>query len=189
MTVTEVENYQDIKEEWLKEVNPNSHRVRERNYFETIDGIKYYVDGRNVVLDYSEKEREVAEWLEDNFGGQIYMLPRINKPDGIQTADYLFRGEYWDLKEVHSGKNRAIDYAIKKHRRQACNFILDVINSPLSIQQSKLQAKRIYSTAGREWVNMIMLKKGNRLIAIYRRNNCMYKKRLTPTPTRQDQSQ
>lgn len=26
------------------------------------------------------------------------MLPRINEPEGIQTADYLFKGEYWDLK-------------------------------------------------------------------------------------------
>lgn len=25
---------------------------------------------------------------------------RINKPDGIMTADYLFRNEYWDLKSI-----------------------------------------------------------------------------------------
>lgn len=28
------------------------------------------------------------------------MIPRVNKPDGIKTADYLFRNEYWDLKEI-----------------------------------------------------------------------------------------
>ena len=34
------------------------------------------------------------------------MLPRINIPEGIQTADDLFRGEKWDLKEIKStGKN------------------------------------------------------------------------------------
>ncbi len=29
------------------------------------------------------------------------MLPRVNYPEGIKTADYLFRGEYWDLKEIY----------------------------------------------------------------------------------------
>lgn len=56
MTAIKVqENYQDITEEWLKKATPNSHKVKSRNYFETRNRIKYFVDNKNVVLDYSKK--------------------------------------------------------------------------------------------------------------------------------------
>ena len=44
------------------------------------------------------------------------MLPRINKPDGIQTADYLFRGEYWDLKKITGKGKNTLDSAINKKK-------------------------------------------------------------------------
>lgn len=92
-TVNVEKNYTNVTTEWLKNDTPNSHRVKDRNYFETENGKRYYVDEKNIVLDYSEKERKIAEWLENTFGGEVYLLPRINKPEGIKTADYLFREE------------------------------------------------------------------------------------------------
>ena len=83
-------NYLDITKEWINNAKPNSHKVKNRHYFE-YEKVKYRVDNKNVVLDYSDKEKEVAIWLENTFGGEIYMLPRINNTEGIQTADYLFR--------------------------------------------------------------------------------------------------
>ena len=72
-------NYLDITKEWINNAKPNSHKVKNRHYFE-YEKIKYRVDNKNVVLDYSDKEKEVAIWLENTFGGEIYMLPRINNP-------------------------------------------------------------------------------------------------------------
>lgn len=66
-------NYKNVTSEWIQNATPNSHRVKDRNYFETENGKRYYVDEKNVVLDYSKKEREIAEWLENTFGGEIYM--------------------------------------------------------------------------------------------------------------------
>lgn len=109
------ENFIDVTSEWIKNAKPNTHIVKDRKYFEH-NGIKYKVDNKNIVLDYSDKEKEVAIWLENTFGGEIYMLPRINKPDGIQTADYLFRGEYWDLKKITGKGKNTLDSAINKKK-------------------------------------------------------------------------
>lgn len=113
-TLNENENYtcklkkctfcEDVTDYWFKSSISNTHEVKDGMYFEH-NGIKYVVDGKNVVLEYSLKELEIAEWLENTFGGEIYMLPRVNQSFGIQTADYLFRGEYWDLKEI-SGNSK-----------------------------------------------------------------------------------
>ena len=60
-------SYNDVTTEWLKNTNPNSHKVLDAKYF-VFKKNKYIVDGINVILDYSKKEKEVAEWLESIFG-------------------------------------------------------------------------------------------------------------------------
>ncbi len=54
------------------------------------------------------------------------MLPRINFPEKIETPDYLWNNEYWDLKVIISNSKNTIDSSIKKKKNQACNFILDI---------------------------------------------------------------
>ena len=111
VTEKEVENvnYIDITKNFAKNNKSNSHKILDKNYFKDSKGFKYKVDGKNVVLDYSKKEKDIAIWLEKTVGGKIYMLPRINKPDGIMTADYLFRNEYWDLKSITGCGKRIIE--------------------------------------------------------------------------------
>ena len=92
------DNFTNVTDKWLASATPNSHEVLDAKYFKVND-TKYKVDGKNVVLDYSTKEKEVANWLETTLGGKLYMCPRINVPDGISTPDYLFRNERYDLKE------------------------------------------------------------------------------------------
>lgn len=127
-------SYTDVTNEWIKNAIPNSHKIEDRQYFEKAN-IKYQVDGKNVVLDYSNKEKEIAQWLENTLGGEIYMLPRVNKPDGIQTADYLFRGEYWDLKEIKSSGKKVIDNRVNGLKEQTRNFIFDISNNLLSDEE------------------------------------------------------
>lgn len=160
--------FANITKKWLKNATPNTHKVKDRKYFE-YQGIKYYVDNKNVVLDYSIKEKEVAVWLENTFGGEIYMLPRINKPDGIMTADYLYKGEYWDLKNIMGSGKRIIEDAIKKKNRQANNFIFDISNSSISNIELIRQLKKIYSSRATEFVDMVIAKKDNEVICIYKR--------------------
>ncbi len=70
----------------------------------------------NVILDYSKKELEIAIWLTKTFGYKVILLPRINIPEGIKTADYLFKDELWNLKEINSSGKRAIDNRINGNR-------------------------------------------------------------------------
>ena len=162
-------NYLDITKEWINNAKPNSHKVKNRHYFE-YEKVKYRVDNKNVVLDYSDKEKEVAIWLENTFGGEIYMLPRINIPNGIMTADYLFRREYWDLKTINGSGKRVIEDSIKKKKRQAENFIFDITNSEIEKDNLFNQLKKIYSSESTKWVSKVIVKKKNTVIGIFKRN-------------------
>lgn len=151
----------------MKKSTPNSHKIKDAEYFEDAKGNKYYVDGKNVVLDYSESEKNVANWLKETFGGEIYMLPRVNIPEGIQTADYLFRGEKWDLKEIKSTGKNVLDNRVNGLKKQANNFIFDISNTTISIKKIKNQIDKLYESPNRKWINKIMLIKNQKLICIY----------------------
>ena len=143
--------------------------VFDAKYFKLSDTRKYYVDNKNVVLDYSKKEYDIAIWLAKKFGGKIYMLPRINNPKGIQTADYLWNGELWDLKTIIGNNISTIDRAINGKKKQANNFIIDISYSKMTTEDAIKNIKIIYSSRYRYWVNKIMLIKHNKLIKIYKR--------------------
>lgn len=164
-----VSKYKDVTQEWLDTANPNSHRILDRDYFEH-GGIKYDVDGKNVILDYSSKERDTAEWLENTFGGELYMMPRINKPDGIQTADYLFKNEYWDLKEIKNNGKNVIDNRVNGLRGQTSNFIFDISGNLLDDNQVMKQIEKMYNSPKRDWVDKVILVRDKSLIKIYKRN-------------------
>ena len=161
-------DYLDVTKEWLETAKPNSHKVVDRHYFE-YEGIKYNVDNKNVVLDYSSKEKDVAKWLENTFGGEIYMIPRVNKPDGIMTADYLFRGEYWDLKTINGSGKRILEDSIKRKKRKSKNIIFDITNSKIEKYNLFEQLKKIYSSKTTNWVDKIIVKKDKDVSVVYKR--------------------
>ena len=160
-------NSRNITKSFIKKSTPNSHEVKDAKYYEDAKGNKYYVDGKNVVIDYSVSEKNVANWLKETFGGEIYMLPRINIPEGIQTADYLFRGEKWDLKEIKSTGKNVLDNRVNGLKKQANNFIFDISNASISIKEIKNQINKLYESPNRKWINKIMLIKNQKLICIY----------------------
>ncbi|MDD6277980.1 MAG: hypothetical protein PUA55_05370 [Mycoplasma sp.] len=56
-------NSRNITKSFIRKSTPNSHEVKDAK------GNKYYVDGKNVVIDYSVSEKNVANWLKETFGG------------------------------------------------------------------------------------------------------------------------
>lgn len=165
-----VVNYIDVTDEWINSATPNSHTVEDLSYW-IIDGIKYCVDGKSIVLDYSENEKECAEWLENTFGGEIYMCPRVNYPKNIETADYLWNNELWDKKGMSNSTSikRAFDNAIKNHQEQAHNFIVDLTDSNLSneivIEQvcnAFIKNNKFY----RDWLKKVIIKRDDKLIKV-----------------------
>lgn len=163
-------NFIDITDDWIKNASPNSHKVKELGYFKHAD-VKYEVDGKNVLFDYNIREREVAEWLENNLGGELYMVPRVNKPDGISTPDYLFRNEYWDLKEITGNGKNTIDSLLKKQKNQSLNFIIDLSNTKMPVQEAIWQIEKVYKKKDRRWIEKIILKNKEDLIKIYKKRN------------------
>ena len=91
--------FTDITGKWYPNAKPNSHPVLELQEY-TPGGETYKVDGHNVVLDHDPHEKEIAELLEREVGGEIYLVPRVNNPQGVSTPDYLFHGRGYDLKTL-----------------------------------------------------------------------------------------
>lgn len=164
------EKYINVTKEWLDKARPNDGIVTEASYYSN-DKNKYYVDGKNVVLDYSKQELEVAKWLLDTFGGNIYMLPRVEYPSFIKTPDYLWNNEKWDLKTLSGTSKTFLDDGIKRSKMQANNFIIYITNNPLSFDEITKQTTSLYNSKYRSWVNILIFKKGNKLFAVYKRKN------------------
>lgn len=116
---------------------------------------------KKVVLDYSNKEKEVAEWLENTFGGEIYMLPRINNPEDISTADYLFKDEYWDLKKIKGKSKQVLYHAVYKKKSQSSNFIFDISMLDLRNIDFQQQINNLYNRKDTDFLEKVILKKGN----------------------------
>lgn len=95
------------------------------------------------------------------------MLPRVNISEGIQTVDYLFRGEKCYLKEIKTTGKNVLDNRVNGLKKQANNFIFDISNTTISIKEIKNQIDKLYESPNRKWINKIMLIKNQKLICIY----------------------
>ena len=153
-------NYIDITQEWLDKAKTNNYKILDNNYFE-YEGIKYEVDGKNVVLDYSEKEKAIADWLGSSFGGEVYMIPRVNNPSGIKTPDYIYKKENWDLKTINGKSKQALYHSVYNKDKQSNNFIFDISSSELSMNEGKNQIDKLYKRTDITFINKIIVKKGN----------------------------
>ena len=162
------DNYIIVTDKWLRKGTSNNHKVIDRNYFADSEGNIYKVDGKYVVLDYSIKEKEIANWFVTTFGGTIYMVPRVNKPKKVQTPDYLFKGEHWDLKEIFGDSKQVIYHAIYAKKGQSSNFIIDITKSKLSFDMAKIQVSNLYKRTDLPFIKKIILKDNSKFI-VYKR--------------------
>lgn len=161
--------YHDITGNWYPDAVPNSHPVQDLQSV-TVDGVTYQVDGHNVELSYSPHEKEIAELLEREVGGEMYMVPRVNNPQGVSTPDYLFHGKGYDLKTIGktTGKNPIFN-RIKNAKKQANNFILDLTDSTLSDAAVDEQIKKVYQDRQTQSVDEIIVLRGGKIQKVYKR--------------------
>lgn len=161
--------YTDVTQQWRDKATPNSHTVEDAQEV-SIGGTTYKVDGHNVVLDYSPHEKEIAELLEKEFGGELKMLPRVNIPQGIPTPDYLFRGEGYDLKTIGKtiGKNPLFN-RVHKSKAQSNNFVLEVTDSEITDNIVADQIKKIYSDRQTKNISTIVIVRNRSVEKVYKR--------------------
>lgn len=161
-------NYKDITSDFVK---AKKYKVKEQQYYKDEKGNKYKVDGKNIVLEPTKREKEVANILGKMYGGQVRIIPRVNEPPNIKTPDYIVNNEKFDLKEIKGTGKNTLDNAIRKQEKQASNFIFDVSKTTMNNKEIIRQIENIYKSKHREWVNKIIIVKNNEIIKVYNRNN------------------
>lgn len=162
--------YHDITGNWYPDAVPNSHPVQDLQSV-TVNGVTYQVDGDNVKLEYSPHEKEIAELLEREVGGELYMVPKVNEPQSVRTADYLFHGHYYDLKtleQVPPGKN-PIYNPVKKSNGQTAKVIVDVTIPDLDAATIEQQVDKIFWSRETRFVDEIVIIRGDKIEKVYKR--------------------
>lgn len=163
-------NYIDITGKWYQDAKPGSHQVQDLLTYTAPDGSVYTVHGTDVVLDYDEHEKEIAELLEREIGGELYMVPRVNKPEGVKTPDYLFHGKAYDLKTPEASKSKnAVFKRVKKASGQAHGIILDVSISGLGDEAIDEQIDKIFWSQDTKFVDELVLVKNGKIKKVFKR--------------------
>lgn len=89
-----------------------------------------------------KEEIKIAQWLRDNFGGNIELLQESAEV-GMKTPDYLWSGKQWELKTITSTKaaDSALRSALKQIKENPGGIILDCtdVNAPKSELQSAIE--------------------------------------------------
>ena len=161
--------FTDITGKWYPNAKPNSHPVLELQEY-TPSGETYKVDGHNVVLDHDPHEKEIAELLEREVGGEIYLVPRVNNPQGVPTPDYLFHGRGYDLKTLSekAGPNTMFQ-RVKKAKRQSRNFIIDVSDAKLDRETIAQQISKIFWSENTRFVDEIVIINDGHIVRVAKR--------------------
>lgn len=161
-------SYVSVKDKWLSNADPSKAKVSEMNFWEH-NGTRYEVDNKNVIFKPTQREKEVGKLLADTLGRHVVHVPEVHNPNFVKTPDYLIDGVRWDLKEIEkTGKNN-IDNAIAGKKEQARSFIIDVSKTIMGIDEAYSKINRIYFNKHRNWVENIILIKGDKIIDILKR--------------------
>lgn len=162
--------YIDVTAQWHENATPNSHEVQDAQEY-TKDGVVYKVDGHDVKLDYSSHEKEIAELLEKEFGGELIMNPKVNNPQGVRVPDFQFRGEGWDLKTLTKKATQdTIFQRVKKSSGQAKKFVIDVTGGiKLTDADIEAQIKKIFSHNDTLFTREIILIRDMKILRVLKR--------------------
>ncbi len=165
--VTEVDEklYKDISNDYIDVPPGTVEDLREVEF----DGIVYSVDRNEAVLDYSKHEKEVADWIVDNLGGDIKMCPRVVIPKGIRTPDYIWNGEKWDLKTINSHSNNTVTTAVGKAKEQTENVALYLNVNSYTDNDLIHELDRIFGNSRYSYIDKIMIIEDYVLRGIYKR--------------------
>lgn len=162
-------NCYDATEEWYYN-KKNFSIIKNNDKFIDIDGIKYEVDGKNIIFNPSDAEKNVAKLLVDNFGGTIELNPRISFPQNIKLADYYYNNKSVDLKTIEGNSKHVIYNIIKNKKGQAKSFVIDIslgsITKDIAIAQIE---NDVFRSSHTRFVENIILIKDNKILNVFQR--------------------
>lgn len=156
----------DITKEWIKKSKKGS--VEEKLFY-IVNGVKYMVDGKHIILNPTKREREVATILSEKHGKAVEFVPQVMYPPKIQTPDYLIDGDRFDLKSpIGRGKNLLYGMLAKK-KNQSPNFIFDITDCPLPEDDIERQINELYASWHTRFVEKIVIVKNGKILKVYDR--------------------
>lgn len=159
----------DVTEEYLELGKKLLGTVSDQEEYEK-EGNTYLVDGKNVVLDYSESERKIAQSLADLLGANVKMIPRVLYPQKVSTPDIFINNDPYDIKEP-IGQGKAVIYnMVSKKKRQANNFVIDITKCPLTVEEIRGQITDVYRSSHTKFIDKIILSKDGNILNIYKRS-------------------
>ena len=162
--------YEDITDRWYPDAKPGSHKVEDLMEYTAPDGKVYRVHGRDVVLDYRPREKEIAELLEREVGGEIFMVPRVNNPQGVRTPDYIFHGKPYDLKTLKpNSTGKTMFSRAKKSAGQTGRIIFDVTAPAIPDSEVDEQIGRIFWSKDTQFVDEVVVIRDEKIIRVVRR--------------------
>lgn len=163
-------SFLDVTGEYLDRAKGKRGTVVDIKKYEK-DGNIYVVDGKQVLLDYSDGEKGIAEFLAASLGVEVKMIPRVLSPQKVSTADIMLNGETFDIKEP-IGHGKAVIYnMVAKKKRQANNFVIDISNCPLTIEEIRKQIADVYHSSHTRFIDKIILTKDKRILNVYKRTD------------------
>ena len=94
--------------------------------------------GDGFDMERHQAEVEVANWILDTFGGDI-LVQNESTEEGVKTADYLWNGKLWDLKNTSTEKaaDSAIRHGLKQIQENPGGLILDYGKNNVAIENAE----------------------------------------------------
>lgn len=171
-TITISENalaktFDNVTEEWYKTATPNSHKIVNSKSYVDYKGNRFSSTDSVATFRTGKREKEVAELLESNFGGEMELM--FECPGVTKTPDYIYKGDRFDLKELNGASDKAIYNAIHKKKEQANNFIIDISKIDKELNDIEPQVEYIYSTKGTKFVDKLVIIKNDKVLGVFKR--------------------
>ncbi|QIK70846.1 hypothetical protein G7062_11310 [Erysipelothrix sp. HDW6C] len=163
--------YSNVTQEWLDNVDPNRVGSVIENDYVNVNGETYTNQNAHLDMDFGSEEIKNADWLKSTFNEDVRLVPRPSvNGQTLSSSDYIFMGENWDLKSIKGSGKDVVRDRVRKGKQQANNFVIDITDeTKLSVANLDNQTKNLFTSFNTQFVETAILKKGDELIAIYKR--------------------
>lgn len=164
--------YIDLTRQMFATADPNSHEIKRLEVF-VLDGKIYDNKIDDLKFTYSDHEFEIAQLIEETFGGEIYLLPNMGNFNYKKMSDYFWKDERWDLKTLKKGTDgkNAFTNQAKKAKGQSNNIIID-IQSEVFKNEKKIydELSRMYGSPDYKYIDKVIIVKDNEIFGFYKRS-------------------
>lgn len=163
-------------------------KTKKINIIKTVNGVNFVdgfiddegtyhpIEGQEKIKIPSEDTEEftMAFWIKDNLGGEINMVPRIEKIEGNKnksvpaTPDYIWNNEKWDLKGIDGNSKYTIGHKFEDYKNQTNNLILFSRKTNMTDEEIIIYITKSFEKYTK-YYNKVIYMRDYRIIKIFKR--------------------